>query len=138
MVVACLSQTLHTSPQIFFLLTRKRSVFKSLEDKKFRDTRNKAIIEEVTRNIVNVVMFNFLFLNKSLLNLCYIILQRSLKERRQRGSSEGHGLCRSLLVERSTKNVIKHYLILMHCCTRSMNWRRNSWNKYEAPSCKCN
>jgi len=34
-------------------------------------------------------------LNKSLLNLCYSVLQGFLKERRQQGSSKGHHLCRS-------------------------------------------
>ncbi|KAL9388409.1 hypothetical protein Peur_017014 [Populus x canadensis] len=53
--VACLPQILHTTPQIFFVLTRKRRLFKSLEDKTSRDARKKV---EVKRN-VSVVVFNF-------------------------------------------------------------------------------
>ena len=94
MAIACLPQTLYTSPQIFFFLTRKCSVFKSFEDKNSRNTRKKVIIKKVKRNIVSNVVFNFWRLNGSLLNLDYIILQWFFKKRRQQRSLKGHGLCR--------------------------------------------
>lgn len=146
---ACLPQILHTTPQIFFVLTRKRRLFKSLEDKTSRDTRKKV---EVKRNVSTAVVFNFWRLNKSLLNLCYIVLQGFLKERRQQGSSKGHHLGRSSYrwlrsQRRMWLSIIWFWCIIAYIEaklmylweeTRSMDWRRNSWNKCEAPSCKCN